>query len=71
MESEFIDGASRALVLLSGGLDSAVALYWAISRAWEVATIEFEYYLRPKRERYSCRSLRVFYPDSFSAPIAR
>jgi len=55
---EPVESEARALVLLSGGLDSAVTLYWAISRGWEVATIEFEYYLRPERERRACRSLR-------------
>ncbi len=49
---------NSALVLLSGGLDSAVSLYWSLSRGWEVATIEFEYHLRPERERQACRNLR-------------
>ncbi len=50
--------AERALVLLSGGLDSAVSLYWSLSRGWDVATIEFEYHLRPERESRACRELR-------------
>jgi len=53
-----IESEALALVLLSGGLDSAVTMYWAVSRGWEVATIEFEYHLRPKRKRQACRSLR-------------
>jgi 7-cyano-7-deazaguanine synthase len=48
-----------ALVLLSGGIDSAVALYWARAQGWTVTTIEFDYYLRPERERESCRRLRA------------
>jgi 7-cyano-7-deazaguanine synthase len=48
----------RAIVLLSGGLDSAVALYWARSRNWELFPIEFEYHLRPDRERRACSDLR-------------
>ena len=48
----------RAIVLLSGGLDSAVAFYWANSKGWDVYTIEFEYHMRPKRERNACRDLR-------------
>ncbi len=58
MEQARLEGKASALVLLSGGLDSAVSLYWALSRGWEVATIEFEYYLRPQRERRACLSLR-------------
>ncbi len=47
----------RAIVLLSGGLDSAVALYWARSQGWHLLPIEFEYYQRPERERRACRDL--------------
>ncbi len=49
--------AIKALVLLSGGLDSAVALHWAVKKRWEVCAIEFEYYRRPQRERRACHSL--------------
>jgi 7-cyano-7-deazaguanine synthase len=55
---EEVEGRANALVLLSGGIDSAVSLYWARSQGWDLATIEFEYYLRPDRERQSCRRLR-------------
>lgn len=48
----------RAIILFSGGLDSAVALYWARAQGWDVFPIEFEYYQRPERERRACRSLR-------------
>ncbi len=48
----------RAIVLLSGGLDSAVALYWARSQDWELIPIEFEYHARPARERRACCDLR-------------
>lgn len=47
----------RAIVLLSGGLDSAVTLYWARSQGWEVFPIEFEYHERPERERRACEAL--------------
>jgi 7-cyano-7-deazaguanine synthase len=47
----------NALVLLSGGLDSAVAFYWAISQGWKTRGIEFEYHLRPERERKASQSL--------------
>lgn len=48
----------RAIILFSGGLDSAVALYWARAQGWDVFPIEFEYYQRPERERRACRDLR-------------
>jgi 7-cyano-7-deazaguanine synthase len=53
-----LSGTERALVLLSGGIDSTVSLYWALSKGWEVRTLEFEYYQRPRREKTACRHLR-------------
>lgn len=47
----------RAIVLLSGGLDSAAALFWARAQGWEVLAIEFDYYLRPEREKKACNEL--------------
>lgn len=47
----------RAIVLLSGGLDSAVALYWSRAQGWDLFPLEFEYHLRPERERRACRDL--------------
>jgi len=49
----------RAIVLFSGGLDSAVALYWAQAQGLTVIPVEFEYYQRPERERRACRDLRM------------
>lgn len=68
----------RAIVLLSGGLDSAVALYWARTQGWEVHTTEFEYHERPERERRACRDLceratitnRIVTPIPFIREIA-
>lgn len=39
-----------AIVLLSGGLDSAVALYWAKAQGWKIQGLTFSYYLRSRRE---------------------
>lgn len=47
----------RALVLLSGGLDSAVSLYWTIRRGWEVRPLTFHYFARPEREKASTQTL--------------
>jgi 7-cyano-7-deazaguanine synthase len=41
----------RAIVLLSGGIDSAVALFWARREGFAVQALEFEYHERPRRER--------------------
>jgi 7-cyano-7-deazaguanine synthase len=48
----------RTIVLLSGGLDSAVAMYWAQAQGWDVFPVEYEYFERPERERRACRDLR-------------
>lgn len=39
-----------ALVLLSGGIDSAVALFWARREGHRLVTLEVEYHQRPRRE---------------------
>ena len=45
------DGApKRAVVLLSGGLDSATALYWARSRGWRTTALCVRYGQRHDRE---------------------
>ena len=41
----------RALILLSGGLDSAVSLYWALDRGWSAIPLTFHYHERPQREK--------------------
>ena len=47
----------RAIVLLSGGVDSAVALWWAKDQGSDVQPLTFEYYGRPKRERSAIAAL--------------
>lgn len=42
--------ADRALVLLSGGIDSAVALSWAQRQGWRVQPVCFRHPGRPARE---------------------
>lgn len=44
-------------MLLSGGLDSAVVLYWALSKGHKVETITFDYFLRSPREIESCKKI--------------
>ncbi len=40
----------KAVVLLSGGLDSAVSLWWAKAQGYECRTISFDYGQRHKKE---------------------
>jgi 7-cyano-7-deazaguanine synthase len=47
----------KAVVLLSGGLDSATVLYWAISREWQPSALAFDYGQRHRREMASARAL--------------
>jgi len=45
---------TRCIVLLSGGLDSAVALYWALDQDYDVETLTFDYFRRSKKEIQAC-----------------
>ncbi len=47
----------KAVVLLSGGLDSACALYWAASRGWRPSALSVGYGQRHERELESARKL--------------
>lgn len=41
----------KAIILLSGGIDSATALYWAKKEGYHLIAISLNYYLRPEREK--------------------
>ncbi|MFA6003318.1 MAG: 7-cyano-7-deazaguanine synthase QueC [Elusimicrobiota bacterium] len=47
----------RAVVLLSGGLDSATTLYWARARGYRVSALTVRYGQRHSRELAAARSL--------------
>lgn len=47
----------RSLVLVSGGLDSAVALGWAMAEGHEALALTFEYPGRPRGEREAARAV--------------
>src|ERR671922_1516165 len=47
----------KALVMLSGGLDSATCLYWAKRRFSEVSAITFNYFGRLQREKRAAAKL--------------
>ena len=47
----------RAVVLLSGGLDSTVALWWALRKGWRCSALGFEYGQRGQRETTHARAI--------------
>ncbi|MEM4311103.1 MAG: 7-cyano-7-deazaguanine synthase QueC [Nitrososphaerales archaeon] len=47
----------RALVLLSGGIDSATCLWWAKDQGWEIYTLSFNYYRRAEKEIEASKKL--------------
>ena len=50
--------SAQAIVLLSGGLDSATALWWARdTKKWECRALAFDYGQRHQRELQSARAL--------------
>jgi 7-cyano-7-deazaguanine synthase len=49
--------AKKALVLVSGGLDSATCLYWAKDNFDEVRAITFNYFQRIHREKIASRRI--------------
>ena len=51
MFPETKENGEKVIVLLSGGIDSAVALYWANSKGYNVIAISFNYEFRPENEK--------------------
>jgi len=47
----------RALCLLSGGMDSAIALWWARAQGFETLTVSFLFHGRPNQEVLAARRL--------------
>ena len=47
----------RSIVLLSGGLDSAVALFWALKKGHYVEALTFDYFLRSRKEILACKKI--------------
>ncbi|OGS51410.1 MAG: hypothetical protein A3K65_00150 [Euryarchaeota archaeon RBG_16_68_12] len=47
----------KAVVLLSGGIDSAVSLWWAKDRGMDVRPITFHYFRRPPQEVVATKAL--------------
>ncbi|MFX0059709.1 MAG: 7-cyano-7-deazaguanine synthase QueC [Candidatus Hodarchaeota archaeon] len=47
----------RAILLLSGGIDSATALFWALDQGYEVIALSLNYNWRPKQEAKAAAKL--------------
>ncbi|MFX1391209.1 MAG: 7-cyano-7-deazaguanine synthase [Promethearchaeota archaeon] len=47
----------KAIILLSGGIDSAVVLYWAYNEGYDLTAISFDYDQRPKNEKKAALKL--------------
>lgn len=47
----------KALVLLSGGIDSTVALYWALEKGYDCSGLAFHYKNQPKAEQKSIKAI--------------
>ena len=47
----------KALVLLSGGIDSAVCLWWSRRQRWELSALTVDYHERPAAEVRAVRDL--------------
>lgn len=48
---------TRALILLSGGIDSAVCLWWSRAQGWDLVPMTVDYHRRPEAERSAVRRL--------------
>lgn len=59
----------RALVLLSGGLDSTVALWWAADAGYEPVALTFRYQGRPRGEAKACREIVAKSPAAQSHEV--
>jgi 7-cyano-7-deazaguanine synthase len=47
----------RAIILISGGIDSATALYWAIKQGFKVIALTMNYKWRPQKEILATKTL--------------
>ncbi len=48
---------TKVILLFSGGIDSTVALYWSLSKGWEVVPITMNYKARPKAESRAVKAI--------------
>ncbi|MHA2180338.1 MAG: 7-cyano-7-deazaguanine synthase, partial [Promethearchaeota archaeon] len=45
------EGSDKAIILLSGGIDSATILYWAKNEGYDPIVLSFNYRYRPEKEK--------------------
>ncbi|MFX1418895.1 MAG: 7-cyano-7-deazaguanine synthase [Promethearchaeota archaeon] len=57
MFPENTEKGEKAIVLLSGGIDSAVALYWAHEKGYNIKVLSIDYNLRPYNEKKAALKL--------------
>ena len=50
LTSDIKNSNIKVILLLSGGIDSATALFWALSKGYEIITLSMNYKWRPKKE---------------------
>jgi 7-cyano-7-deazaguanine synthase len=48
---------TKAIILVSGGMDSTVALWWVISKGWEPIPLTFDYFARSKAEKSATQKI--------------
>ncbi|MFW9987586.1 MAG: 7-cyano-7-deazaguanine synthase [Candidatus Odinarchaeota archaeon] len=51
------ENKKRGILLLSGGIDSVVALYWALDNDYEIIALSFNYNLRPEQEKKAVKKI--------------
>ncbi len=49
----------KGLVLLSGGIDSAVTLWWVLKQGWELSTLTFLFPGRRRKELWATKKLSI------------
>ena len=57
MSSPIKNPSNRVIVMLSGGIDSATTLFWALNNGYEVIALSINYKWRPKKEIKASRKL--------------
>lgn len=62
----------KCLVLLSGGIDSAVTLWWGWKKGWKLATLSFTFPGRRRKELLATRRLRRLAGarENFEVPLS-
>ncbi|MFX0026012.1 MAG: 7-cyano-7-deazaguanine synthase [Candidatus Hermodarchaeota archaeon] len=57
LEPKLDRSEKRAILLLSGGIDSTTTLFWAIKQGYKIITLSMNYQYRPEKEKQAAREL--------------